>query len=170
MGNLVSVTIVLGNIVDPKWVGSVVLNRLQLAPTMHLRYLAILIFLLPTARSAGWTVQQTAHRSGNSSCCEVIEVASCCDVEVIEPTCPASDEANEACVCVSDPSEYPDSNSVPILPQTIGHLILGIPDSGDLIVWTLPVATGQSTAGWRTKEVRILSTNQAQSMLGNWRI
>ncbi len=134
---------------------------------MNLRYLAILILLIPTARGVGWIVEQTAHQFGDSGCCQVVEPSSCCEVVKVERSCEISDGA---CVCVSDSSDFPEPISVPMIPLTLGQLMLAIPETGELIVWSLPEFDGRPALDFRTQEIRIVSNNQAQSLLGNWRM
>ncbi len=136
---------------------------------MPLRYLAILVLLLPTLRGTG-----LLHDAGIPAdcalpvCCEVIEVDSCCGEEiVIEQVCTM---AVDTCTCVSNPTDLPEPPPVPVVPLTLSELIQRIPETSELIVWTTPRDHPLEYEHSQTKEIHNSTHNQIQSALGVWRI
>jgi len=133
---------------------------------MNLRVLAILLILLPALRGVGYLSVQ-ASGNDHTLCCKVVEVVSCCGEVSLEEIC---SQSVSDCDCVAAPGDLPFPSPTPILPLTLGDLILDIPEPTEVISITLfddqSASINQSIEQSRT----VPTHNQAQAILGIWRL
>ncbi len=134
---------------------------------MSTRFLAILILLLPTLSGVGALVRQDGHAGTASGCCEIVEVVSCCGKVSYEKTCPAS---GGECQCAASPADMPIPSSLPLLPLTLGSMTYKIPPSKELLFEAAVEAPTARLLGIDTLKNNDPSHNQAQAILGVWRI
>jgi len=134
---------------------------------MNLRFLAILILLMPTAYSVGMLAGQTGQASPLSGCCQAEEVVSCCEQPATEN---AHAIASFGCQCSMSPVDSPIPTSIPMIPLALSGMVFSVAQPKEL-VFEFAVAPPTAIAiGLDRGDNGSNSNTAAQAILGVWRI
>ena len=136
---------------------------------MNYRLLAILLILLPAIRSIGSVadIMGSANSCQEPTCCSVVETITCCGLVTTEEVCSVS---GGSCECIAAPADLPNPTPTPTIPLTLSDLILGIPETEELIVFRDYDDQPRSITIALEHSHRFPSNNTAQAILGVWRL
>ena len=135
---------------------------------MKLRFLAILILLLPSAYSIGMVAGHSAHENPTSGCCAVEEAAPCCDTTEAEEL---SVFTANRCGCSVSPADPPLPTSLPMMPLAMSGVVFSIAQPKELIFeLAVEAPTAFGGLGFEIGAIAPSSNTHAQALLGVWRI
>lgn len=122
---------------------------------------------MPMLSGMGSMLATENHGSQGTSCCQVVEIVSCCGTVSFEKICPKS---GGLCSCAAAPADIPNPPPTPTLPQSVAELILEIPETVELVLLNESDDQYISRLIIGDQSLSLPTHNTIQSILGIWRL